>query len=269
MNLQDSSLHVELLPIFENNYVFVVVDSLTKSAVVVDPGESTAAIAYLEKNELTLSAVLVTHHHSDHIDGLRDLLDYAESKQGGRPPSYAPQKNHIQIQDADHYVVDGDELHVLGVQWQVIALPGHTLGHVAYYQHDARLLFSGDVLFGLGVGRLFEGTPEMLSQTLQKLKLLPRETHVYCTHEYTEDNLIFYEDPETQKQFAELVSLDLIQNYKQRLQKTRSAGCPSVPLSLAVEIETNPFLRARDINELAALRRLRNHFSSARKKVEL
>lgn len=262
-------MRVELLPIFENNYVFAIVDDIRKAAVVVDPGEATAAMRFLDQNHLALSAVFVTHHHADHIDGLSDLLAYAENKNGVRPPCYAPSINQNQIKAADRFMSGGDTVKALGCDWQVLALPGHTLGHVAYYEARHGLLFSGDVLFGLGVGRLFEGTPEQLNETLLKLKALPPETKVYCTHEYTEDNLTFYEDPETQKQFADLVSAEKIQLYKQNLQKIRRMGKPSVPLILSNEVETNPFLNTRDVSQLAALRRLRNHFSSARKKVEL
>lgn len=260
---------VELLPIFENNYVFIVVDDRTRSALVVDPGEASAAIRFLDQNKLSLSAVLVTHHHADHIDGLDELLARAENKNGSRPPCYAPLINQSQIKAADHFVGDGDFVKALGCVWQVIGLPGHTLGHVAYYQPEAGLLFSGDVLFGLGVGRLFEGTPEQLAETLQKLKALPGTTQVYCTHEYAEDNLRFYEDPETQKQFVGLVRAEKMQTYKQTLQALRGAGLPSVPLTLSSEVESNPYFNTRSVAELAALRRLRNHFSSVRKKIEL
>lgn len=267
--LLHSNLRVELLPIFENNYVFVIIDDSRKSAVVVDPGEASAAIGFLEQNRFVLSAVFVTHHHADHIDGLNDLLSYAEKKNGQSLPCYAPLINQHQIKTASHFVSGGDTVKALGYDWQVIALPGHTLGHVAYYLPEQNILFSGDVLFGLGVGRLFEGTPEQLNETLLKLKALPPQTKVYCTHEYTEDNLIFYEDTETQKQFAGLVPAEKIEIYRQRLQKVRDAGRPSVPLILSIEAETNPFLNTRSVSELAALRRLRNHFSSVRKKVEL
>jgi hydroxyacylglutathione hydrolase len=262
-------MRVELLPIFENNYVFVIVDDDSQSAVVVDPGEATAAISFLRENHLALSAVFVTHHHADHIDGLSELLAYAENKNGVRPPCYAPRINQNQIKNATHFVNGGDTVKALGRDWQVFALPGHTLGHVAYFEAELKVLFSGDVLFGLGVGRLFEGTPEQLNETLLKLKTLPPPTKIYCTHEYTEDNLIFYEDPETQKHFADLVPFEKMQTYKLNLQKVRRAGKPSVPLTLSVETQTNPFFNTCSVAELAAIRKLRNHFSSAKKKVEI
>ncbi|MBO9667341.1 MAG: MBL fold metallo-hydrolase, partial [Bdellovibrio sp.] len=152
---------VELLPIFEDNYVFCLIDESSQEAVIVDPGEATAASEFLAEHGLNLVGVLLTHHHNDHIGGVRELVRRHPA------PVIAPQRNRNQILEADQWVTEGAKVFLGDFQFDVMELPGHTLGHVAYWEPMQKWLFSGDVLFGLGCGRLFEGTYEQMYQSLQ------------------------------------------------------------------------------------------------------
>ena len=243
---------VELIPIFEDNYVFMLIDDERKEVVAVDPGETTAVSKYLEDNSLKLAGILLTHHHNDHIGGVKGLI-------GKHPaPVYAPQKNQNQINAADHWVKEGDTISVGPFEFSVLELPGHTLGHVAFWNDTYKWLFSGDVLFGLGCGRLFEGTYEQMYNSLQRIKELPAETLIYCTHEYTETNLQFC------KMLCNLDNSPItgddedLELYENELMNRRDIGLPSVPLKLSIERKVNPFLLAHSVNQFAYLRDLRN-----------
>lgn len=247
-----NKVRVELIPIFEDNYVFVLVDSESQEALVVDPGESSATKAYLQENDLKLKGILLTHHHNDHIGGAENLKKHFGA------PVWAPLKNKSQIPFADTYVKDGDVVEFDGLRFEVMALPGHTIGHVAFFSPLRRWLFSGDVLFGLGCGRLFEGTPEQGYESLQKVKSLPAQTLVYCAHEYTETNL----------QFCKMLSMfddapimggdEDLELYENELTNKRGMNLPSVPLKLFIELKVNPFLLAKNVQQFANLRDLRN-----------
>ncbi len=249
--MKNSMKRVELIPIFEDNYVFVIIDESNHSAVVVDPGEAAAVIEFLERSQLSLKAILLTHHHSDHIGGLTELLEFQAA------PVYAPLKNKNSIRNAN-YVQQGDVLDLESFHFQVISLPGHTRGHVAYWSPDRKWLFSGDVLFGLGCGRLFEGTYEEAFESLNKIKALPPETLVYCAHEYTEENLNFC------KLLTRLDNSPITGDdedlvlYENELLGKRELNLPSVPLKLGIEMKVNPFLLAKDVEQFRYLRDLRN-----------
>lgn len=237
---------VELIPVFDDNYVFLISNPETSEALVVDPGEAVAVTAVLNARKLKLLGILTTHHHTDHIGGA------AELSQNFAAPVWAPVKNKDQIK-ADHYVSDNDFLMLAGCRIQVLALPGHTLGHVAYWFTEKNWLFSGDVLFGLGCGRLFEGDFTQGFESLQKIRRLPDTTEIFCAHEYTEKNL----------QFCKSITYEAsprLATYEASLMKRRSAGLPSVPLSLKTEKQFNPFLLAPTKEEFRILRQKRNIF---------
>ncbi len=181
-------LAVTLIPILEDNYVFLIKSENLNDVSLVDSGESKQCLEILDKNHYDLKSIFITHHHDDHIEGIANL-----KRKFPNAIVYAPEKNKIQIPLADVYVYDSQKITVGKINFDVIELPGHTLGILGYFEPEAKLLFSGDVLFGLGCGRLFEGTAQMLYQSLNKIKQLPPETLVYCTHEYTETNLRFTE----------------------------------------------------------------------------
>ena len=243
---------VELLPIFDDNYVFCLVDDEHKEVVVVDPGESSAVSTFLKENDYKLAGVLITHHHHDHIGGVSSLLEQHTA------PVVAPKKNRNQILSAEHWVSEGDHIQLGSFQFEVMELPGHTLGHVAYWVPEMKWLFSGDVLFGLGCGRLFEGTYQQMYDSLQRIKNLPTETLVYCTHEYTETNLQFC------KMLTNLDNSPItgddedLEMYENQLRNRRDMDLPSVPLKLSIEMKVNPFLLARSIQQFTYLRELRN-----------
>jgi hydroxyacylglutathione hydrolase len=249
-------LQIVPIPAFQDNYIWLLHHH--GHAVVVDPGDAVPVIQFLQRHLLHLDAILITHHHSDHIDGVEQLLNIHAAT------VYAPEKEQYNFQ---HIQVNASsQIHFsnLNLSFQVIEVPGHTLGHVAYY--GANYLFCGDTLFGAGCGRLFEGTPEQMYQSLQKLSTLPETTQVYCTHEYTVQNIQFALTLEPSNQ-------DLIQR-SQLSRKLRLNQQPTLPSTIALERATNPFLRCGNqeiqtasaanssdpVEVFAAIRNMRNHF---------
>lgn len=212
----------------EDNYAYLV--SWAGEALVVDPGEAAPVLAELKKRELTLKCVLLTHHHQDHIGGVAEVKTKTQSLLIG------PDDAHLA--DLDRKVGEGEELLLGPLAIEVVATPGHTASHLVYYFRDHNLLFSGDTLFAGGCGRLFEGTPKQMWESLQRLRALPNETQLYPGHEYTQSNLAFALSIEPDSQ-----------GLKERLayvKKQREAGKPTVPSTLGEEKKTNPFLRADD-----------------------
>lgn len=247
-------LTVELIPILSDNYIFLITDSKTSEAMVVDPGESEKTMDVLKTRNLKLKGILITHHHSDHIDGIENLKKEFNAK------VYAPIKNKLQIPLVDHWLQEDSQIEQGAFQIKVIELPGHTLGHLGYFFKKEMWLFSGDVVFGLGCGRLFEGSFEQMYETLQKIKTLPVETKIFCAHEYTETNYRFCESLISSAQTALFVDPISLQHYSQNLINTLRQGLPSVPLQLFTEMQTNPFLLASTVQQFTTVRKLRNVF---------
>ena len=224
---ESSALTVTPLPAFNDNYLWLLVRG--PSAVVVDPGDAGPVRRALARRDLRLSAILVTHHHGDHVGGVVEL----KSMTGA--PVYGPARESIP--GVDHRLKDGDTVTVLDTRFAVIDVPGHTAGHIAYFAADERppLLFCGDTLFACGCGRLFEGTAEQMVASLDRLATLPAESLVYCAHEYTLANIRFALTIEPSNQ--------LLKERFERDQSARDRDEPTVPSTLGVEIATNPFLR--------------------------
>ena len=218
-------LEISPIPAFQDNYIWLL--SQDGHAAVVDPGDAIPVFTVLDEMGLALDGIFITHHHSDHIDGVQALYDKY------RCPIYAP--TQTQYKFPHHDVHDGDEISLehLNITLQVMEVPGHTLDHVAYY--GANVLFCGDTLFSAGCGRLFEGSPLQMYNSLQKLASLSGNTAVYCTHEYTQNNIGFALeiDPEN----ADLIA------YSHKVNAMRLSGKPSLPSTLDFELKVNPFLR--------------------------
>lgn len=213
------------IPAFKDNYIWILHEG--RHAVAVDPGDAAPVRSWLEKNDKTLSAILCTHHHHDHTGGICELAEVYNA------PVYGPQQENIPC--ISHAVTEGSSIEMpsLGITLDVLDIPGHTRGHVAYlFQGN---LFCGDTLFGCGCGRLFEGTPAQMYASLQRLAELPDNTLVYCAHEYTELNMPFA--------LACEPGNPLIRQRQADVHVARTAGRPTLPSTIALEKATNPFLR--------------------------
>ena len=233
-------ISIDPIPAFTDNYIWCLHDG--KFAWVVDPGAAAPVIRFLAAQQLTLQGILVTHHHADHIGGIDELLQRFSDLTiyGPYNPTIAPITRRLR---------EGETITVFGEVFNVLEVPGHTLDHIAYLgtTMHSPALFCGDTLFAAGCGRLFEGTPEQMFASLEKIKHLADDTRVYCAHEYTQANL----------RFAQAVEPDNLA-VKQRAQSAaqlRANHQPTVPSTLALELETNPFLRADQSSvRMAALR---------------
>lgn len=222
-------IHIHPVPAFSDNYLWVIHNA--RQAALVDPGDAQPVLDYLAAKHLTLTAILCTHHHSDHVGGVEAILDTLHLRDA--VPVYGPARERIPARTEALREGDRISLPELALSFEVLDVPGHTAGHIAYLGHD--LLFCGDTLFACGCGRLFEGTAQQMTDSLAKLKRLPGHTKVFCAHEYTMANIKFAEA-------VEPGNADL---------KLRKAFCaakrhrhePTVPSTIALELATNPFLR--------------------------
>ena len=232
-----AALTVELLPALSDNYIYLLHEADSGTTAVVDPAEPGPVIAALERHGWSLDWILNTHHHMDHIGGNAALKE----RYGAR--IVGPRAEVSRIADMDRTVGQGDEVAVGGETARVFETPGHTSGHIAYWFETSKALFCGDTLFALGCGRLFEGTPAQMWDSLSKLRDLPDETRIYCGHEYTAGNAQFAVTIEPDN--AELAAR------AEEIAATRARGEPTIPSLLGLEKRTNPFLRA-DLPELQA-----------------
>lgn len=236
-------LSVLAVPAFNDNYLWLIHDGA--HAAVVDPGDAAAIFAALDEHRLSLVAILLTHHHADHVGGVPGLLQrYAV-------PVFGPRNEAIT--GVTRSLSEGDTVTIpeLSLVMSILDVPGHTSGHIAYVAPSQHWLFCGDTLFAGGCGRLFEGTPAQMVSSLAKLAALPEDTSVYCAHEYTLANLRFAQEIEPENQ----VLIARIQIEKAK----RAAGQPTVPSTIGLEKSTNPFLRFRNpgiVKRLMAAERL-------------
>jgi len=225
-------INIEPIKAFDDNYIWLM--TTNEGSIVIDPGESKNLLKAIEKKNIKLDAILITHHHYDHTGGIEELLmKYPNLK------VYGPNNNIDLIKSR---LRDGELLNIIGIDFEVIEIPGHTLDHIAYYANinNSPILFCGDTLFAGGCGRVFEGTFDQMYESLMKLKKLPKNTRIYCGHEYTINNLKFAKAVEPD-------NIDLIKRYDEALD-LRKNNIPTLPSTLSIELKTNPFLRAEKNN---------------------
>jgi hydroxyacylglutathione hydrolase len=231
MSIHNPPIIVRPVRAFSDNYIWLIESPKAADRVVaVDPGEAAPVMAELQRSGSSLAAILLTHHHPDHIGGVPELL------RQGTVPVIGP--DDTRIAHRTRTVKEGDrcEMPDLGLVFDILQVPGHTLSHIAFWGHGA--LFCGDTLFSAGCGRMFEGTPTQMNASLNKLRHLPPDTLVYCGHEYTAANLRFAltVDP------ANTAAVD----YQRSVDRVRAEGRPSLPSTLELESRVNPFLRCDD-----------------------
>ena len=222
-------LDIHPIPAFHDNYFWILHHHNSNNAYVIDPGDEQPVIEGLKQLQLSLAGILVTHHHGDHTGGIGAL------QQQFGVPVYGPESANIPA--ITHPQNDGDLL-ILDegrVQLQIFEIPGHTLDHIAYYSADESSLFCGDTLFAGGCGRVFEGTPKQMFQSLQKLAQLPPQTQVFCAHEYTMTNLTFAEAIEPGNA--------ALQRRAAKVREQRQNHAITLPSTIELELATNPFLR--------------------------
>lgn len=238
-------IDVTIIPTLKDNYAYLLVAE-GGAVAVVDPGEAEPVQAVLLEKGLGLDYVLNTHHHGDHIAGNAALIEAWGAKLVG------PRAETDRIPGMDILLDEGTAFSFGGEEVQVIETPGHTRGHICFYFPDSGVLFTGDTLFLMGCGRLFEGSAEEMFKSLSKIKALPDDTHVYCGHEYTVSGAQFCHHV--------LPDNDDIRHRLAHEQDVREAGQPTVPAALGLEKKTNVFLLVKSADELAAFRRMKDEF---------
>lgn len=236
----------EPVPILKDNYAWLLRDSGTGATAIVDPADARPVIEALEKAGGRLDMILLTHHHADHTAGTDEV------RQRFGCPVYGAAADQHRLPKLDTALREGDSVTLGSARGQVIDTPGHTRGQINFFFPDGAVLLSGDTLFSLGCGRLIEGTPEEMFNSLRKLTALPPETQVCCGHEYTESNA----------RFALAVDPDnkALHRFVAKVEQLRAAGQPSVPSVLRDELEANPFLLAPDVSRFATLRAQKDKF---------
>jgi len=223
------SLDIVQIPVLQDNYLYLIHEPVSGDTAIVDPAVDAPVVAELEKRGWTLTHILNTHHHWDHTGANLAL------KERYRLTVIGPAQDKARIPGIDICVDEGDQITLGGVVADVYFVPGHTSGHIAYHFAADKALFCGDTLFSMGCGRLFEGTPEQMWGSIQKLMALPDETRIFCAHEYTtaNGNFALSVEPKNTALNARMADVHML----------RATDQPTVPTTLALEKETNPFLR--------------------------
>ena len=239
-------MRVEIIPCLQDNYSYLIIDDNNNSACVVDPGEAKPIVDYLKNKNIKLRYILNTHHHFDHIGG----NEYLKKKFGSIVVGF--KKDINRIPEIDILLEDNQIWKAENFEAKIIHIPGHTSGHICFYFFQEKLVFTGDTLFSLGCGRIFEGTYKEMFESLNKIKSLPEETKVYCGHEYTLNNLKFCikYNPENRN----------LKKKAENIKKKIDNGLPTIPSTIKDELECNIFLRANDLESFSKLRDLKDNF---------
>ncbi|MEY3220506.1 MAG: hypothetical protein RIT27_1863 [Pseudomonadota bacterium] len=217
---------------FRDNYIWCIQKASSSYVAVVDPGDAKPVLDWLEQHQANLATILITHRHQDHIGGVKELLKHYPQTTVIAPWGDSMVGNYQFVREQDTV-----EIPELGLKFQVLEMPAHTKGHIAYYGENC--LFCGDVLFGCCCGKIFEGTPAQMFQTLNKLMALPKETLIYCAHEYTLENIEFAKWVEPQN--------NALLKREEQAKQQRLENLPTVPFSLEIELATDPFLRTSQL----------------------
>jgi hydroxyacylglutathione hydrolase len=239
-------MEVKIIPCLNDNYSYLIFNKDKKIACVVDPGEAEPIIKAVKEFNINLKYILNTHHHYDHIGGNKELKQKFNTKIIG----YKGDQN--KIPDIDFSVEDNQTWSKDGFEIKIFHIPGHTLGHICFYFPKDKIIFTGDTLFSLGCGRIFEGTYKQMFDSLNKIKNFPPDTKVYCGHEYTLQNSKFCikYDPDNLK----------LKNKIKIIKKKIEKGIPTVPSKISEEIDCNIFLKAIDLESFSKLRDLKDNF---------
>ena len=239
-------MKVEIIKCLEDNYSYLIIDEKTNNACVVDPSEHEPIINFVEHHNIKLKFILNTHHHYDHVGGNKNLKKKYNSKVIG----FKDDKDRIP--EIDILVENNEIWKKENFEAKIYHIPGHTTGHIAFHFYKEKKIFTGDTLFSLGCGRLFEGTYEQMFNSLKKIKQLPKDTEIYCGHEYTlqNSNFCIANDPENLK------LKEKIGKIKNNLKK----NLPTIPTILEDELECNIFLKANDLKTFSKLRDLKDNF---------
>jgi len=239
-------MKTEIIKCLHDNYSYIILDESNNNACVVDPGESFPIIDFVESNGIKLKYILNTHHHYDHINGNLEL----KKKYGSKIVAFEKDKNRIP--KIDIFVRDNEIWKADNFEAKIYHTPGHTRGHIAFHFFNEKKIFTGDTLFSLGCGRIFEGTFKEMFNSLSKFKKLPKETEIYCGHEYTLQNSDFCVkyDPENSK----------LKNKIKKIKKKLNDNLPTVPTVLSEELECNIFLKAENLQTFTKLRELKDNF---------
>ena len=239
-------MRIQIIPCLQDNYTYLVIDEKNNTACVIDPSEANPVIKYLEKNKIKLKFILNTHHHYDHVGGNQKLKE----KYGASIIGYKGDKERIP--GIDIFVDDQETWIHENFEAKVIHVPGHTLGHVCFYFTKEESIFTGDTLFSLGCGRIFEGTYSQMFNSLMRLKKLPQNTKIFCGHEYTKRNSNFciIHDKNNKNLKVKINDVEI------KLKK----GLPTIPSTIKDELECNIFLRSNNIESFSKLRDLKDNF---------
>lgn len=237
-------IEVDIIPVLNDNYCYII--HKEKKAIIIDPGQAGPVIEHIEKNQYIPQSILCTHHHGDHIAGNNEIKNHFKCE------IVIPEKDKDNIKGFDKTVHEGNIFSYLEEDITVLETPGHTLGGVCYYISKHNILFTGDTLFSLGCGRLFEGTAQQMWGSLQKIAKFPKETKIYCGHEYTRSNAEFCQhiEPENQR----------LQKRILEIENLRSKNLPTLPCLLEEELACNVFLKAQSADEFKELRALKDSF---------
>ena len=239
-------MKIEIIPCLNDNYSYLVIDQIKNIACVIDPGEAEPIIDFLEKNKITLKFILNTHHHYDHVGGNKKLKKKYEAMVIG----FDGDKERIP--EIDISVKDKEVWKYEDFEVKIFHIPGHTLGHICFYFYKEKSVFTGDTLFSLGCGRIFEGTYSQMFDSLMKLKALPKNTKIFCGHEYTKKNSDFClaHDVNNDNLKAKIHAIDI---------KLKN-GLPTIPSTIKDELECNIFLRSNNVETFSKLRDLKDNF---------